>query len=516
MKLIRFILLCILFHPSLSHAQTQETPKNELLDLWESCYARDSLGRDHRIGYSHVFTEKVMNNGIIGVRCTRELRLTFKRDGQLSQLRADVGCEESEAGTITATFMKHWIGTNQSLDMKGLVTPDGKHLKLSITSSKKVDREIPWSDKIISTRKELSIYKLKNIRPGEKFTYQIFEPSIAYTVNINVVVKGEEAVVPPQGGKRTLLRVEAIPEKIQNVQLPAAINWCDPKTLEVVLSQIDMPDLGLLTFQRSTKQVATGPLGDVPDLMKQQAIRLNERLSGDVHGLRSITFRLTPKKGVNASELLKSDDRQVMKERTDGSLELIITAIRQPVKKDKMAPVAKEYTESNHFINSDDAEVQALARKAIGTLKNPWDQARAIERWVRSNMKVANYTEALATADHVAKTLSGDCTEYSMLTAAMCRAVGIPSRTAIGLIYVDSPSFGGPALAFHMWTEVYIEGQWLGLDATLGRGMVGPGHIKITDHSWYNVSSVKPLLPVMGFIMAKPKIEILEAAKEPR
>ena len=45
--------------------------------------------------------------------------------------------------------------------------------------------------------------------------------------------------------------------------------------------------------------------------------------------------------------------------------------------------------------------------------------------------------ESLATADHVAKTLEGDCTEYAMLTAAMCRAEGVPSRTAMGLVYAD-------------------------------------------------------------------------------
>ena len=63
-------------------------------------------------------------------------------------------------------------------------------------------------------------------------------------------------------------------------------------------------------------------------------------------------------------------------------------------------------------------------------------------------------TEALAPADHVARTLEGDCTEYAMLMAAMCRAEGVPSKTAIGLIYADTKT--GPALGFHMWTEVWL------------------------------------------------------------
>src|SRR5713226_7633081 len=98
-------------------------------------------------------------------------------------------------------------------------------------------------------------------------------------------------------------------------------------------------------------------------------------------------------------------------------------------------------------------------------------------------MKILNFTEAMTTADHVAKTLEGDCSEFSMLAAAMCRAVKIPSRIAVGLVYVDDRN-RGPVLAYHMWTEVWAKGQWLPLDATLGRGSVGAGHLKIADHSW--------------------------------
>ena len=123
-------------------------------------------------------------------------------------------------------------------------------------------------------------------------------------------------------------------------------------------------------------------------------------------------------------------------------------------------------------------------------------------------MKVADYTEAMAPADHVAKTRTGDCTEFAMLTAAMCKAAGVPARTAIGLVYVDN-LLGKPGLAFHMWTEVFVNGQWLGIDATLGQGSIGPGHIKITDHSWDGVISFTPLLPVKGFIMANPTIEVV-------
>ena len=123
-------------------------------------------------------------------------------------------------------------------------------------------------------------------------------------------------------------------------------------------------------------------------------------------------------------------------------------------------------------------------------------------------MKVQNFTEAMAPASEVAETLTGDCTEYSMLAAAMCRAAGVPSRTAIGLVYVDDPR--QPLLGFHMWTEVFVRGQWVAIDATLGQGSVGPGHVKITDASWFNTQSMTPLLPVMRVMIGRPAVTVVE------
>src|SRR6266446_7243152 len=124
----------------------------------------------------------------------------------------------------------------------------------------------------------------------------------------------------------------------------------------------------------------------------------------------------------------------------------------------------------------------------------------------------ATNDEALATADHVARTLQGDCTEYAMLTAAMCRAAGVPSRTAIGLVYTDQAA--GAALAFHMWTEVWVRGQWIAVDATMGRGHVGATHLKITDHSWRDTRTLTPLFPVLR-VLGKVSIQVVSANGSP-
>jgi hypothetical protein len=63
-------------------------------------------------------------------------------------------------------------------------------------------------------------------------------------------------------------------------------------------------------------------------------------------------------------------------------------------------------------------------------------------------------------------------------------------------------------MAFHMWTEVWVKGQWFAIDATLGQGSIGAAHIKIADHSWYDTQSLTPLLPVVR-VLGKMDIEIV-------
>ncbi len=147
-----------------------------------------------------------------------------------------------------------------------------------------------------------------------------------------------------------------------------------------------------------------------------------------------------------------------------------------------------------------------LARQAVGPEQDAWKKARRVERWVYLHVRHDN-TVPFTTAGKVAEDLRGDCRQKAMLAAAMCRAAGVPSRTAVGLIYADITD-RGPVMAFHMWTEVYVAGQWLAIDGTLGQGSVGADHVKIADSSWFNVESQTPLLPVAR-VLGKVAIQVV-------
>jgi transglutaminase-like putative cysteine protease len=62
-----------------------------------------------------------------------------------------------------------------------------------------------------------------------------------------------------------------------------------------------------------------------------------------------------------------------------------------------------------------------------------------------------------------------------------------------------------------MWAEVWIDGRWRALDATLGYGRIGAAHLKIADQSWHDERSLTPLLPVVR-VLGKLAIEVVNVS----
>lgn len=445
------------------------------------------------------------------LRFTRELRLSVKRFEQIAKIQVDVGNDETPDGKLLGFFMTQNLGTDQKIKHIGRVE-DGAMLSRiddpRIPPDKQVRRKIELPDELLTYLTEESLLKQRKSKPGDRISYRLFEPTVNNVIQVDVEVKGY-AEVPLDGVNRKLLRVVARPEKIQGVQLPSQTIWYD-SDFNVVVTEGEIPGLGELTLQRTSKEKALAPLGKLRDL-GDQSVALDRPIAG-IHGAKRITYRVVFAKEVEDMDksFATNGTRQKIQNIEGKNLELVVAAERTPPKESNaLAP--REYLKSNFFINSTDELVQKHAENAVGEQNDPWRKAQAIERWVKRNMKAIGFSEAMATADHVAKTLTGDCTEFAMLTAAMCRAQDIPSRTAIGVVYYNDS--GKAKLGYHMWTEVWVNGEWLALDATMGLGSVGPGHVKITDHHWNDVRSMTPLLPVMRVMMGRPRMEVVKVEK---
>jgi hypothetical protein len=484
-------------------------------ETWETAHVEGS-----RVGWHHVTTEVIDRDGERRLRTTSDLDLTFRRNQASVQLRMEQGDETTAEGKVLAVFMRQFTGRGLHLQLAGALEPDGRmHV---LIDNGRIDRRLRWPEDVLGLQARELFFTKRKAAPGDRFLWAAYDPTVNTVVNLQVQVHDREEV-NVAGQRQRLLRVDIVPEKIevpgQSVQLPATVWWLDDSS-RPVRRQMELTGLGQVVLTRSTKEAATAALGAtavLPDVNLRNLIPLNRALPRP-RDTRSAVYRITLRDDPEPVTAFVQDEHQDVRTLPgEKALELHVHPVRpsaQPrgssaVRTTEEAP-GDEYRKPSHFISCDDARVKALAAQAVGSERDPWRKALRIEGWVKQNLRV-DQAAALAPASQIARDLRGDCRQAALLGAALCRAEGIPARTALGLLYVDRNQ--RPALGFHMWVEVWHDGHWLGLDGTLGLGGVGADHLKVSDHSWHETASLTPLLPLYR-VLGKASVDLVRFSHE--
>jgi len=132
-----------------------------------------------------------------------------------------------------------------------------------------------------------------------------------------------------------------------------------------------------------------------------------------------------------------------------------------------------EFLDPTLFVQSDDQGIKKLAVEIAGDETDSLRAAERINQWLFENIR-KKITFSLPSAVEVLDTREGDCNEHTVLFAALARALGIPSKQAIGLVYHKGSFY------YHAWPEVYV-GEWVAMDPTLGQPLADATHIKLLE-----------------------------------
>jgi len=126
------------------------------------------------------------------------------------------------------------------------------------------------------------------------------------------------------------------------------------------------------------------------------------------------------------------------------------------------------YLAPNAWIQSDNAEIRALARNTVSPTAPVDVRMRKLVRLVKQRMQGSNDFLGYGDAVGALHSGSGDCTEFSVLLAAFARAQGIPTRIAVGLAYSDRFSGKKDVFSPHVWVQSWDGRRWTSYDAGLG------------------------------------------------
>lgn len=130
-------------------------------------------------------------------------------------------------------------------------------------------------------------------------------------------------------------------------------------------------------------------------------------------------------------------------------------------------------------------EVFQAAKAELGLSPTISDLERFVAGWITDN----ELGRGRDIASQVARNRAGDCTEHSVLLAALARSFGQPARLVGGLVVVVKD---GKAAAYgHAWVEIHDGKQWQLADSALrktrpifyvptsGVGDEGPGYASL-------------------------------------
>jgi hypothetical protein len=186
-------------------------------------------------------------------------------------------------------------------------------------------------------------------------------------------------------------------------------------------------------------------------------------------------------------------------------VEVTLSAFEPAVRKPRplVDPNGGVNLKSTIIVEANDADIQALARSIAGTEKDAYRVAKAVNRWVYNNLE-KDYGASSDRASDVLRKKRGDCTEHSLLTVALLRALGIPAKRVDGVVYLLNDD-QVPALYWHEWVEAYV-GEWTQLDPTFGQDVADATHFAVGEEA---NAEITPLIGSMRVL------EVLPAAAPP-
>ncbi|MGY8767346.1 MAG: transglutaminase-like domain-containing protein [Pirellulales bacterium] len=494
-------------------SETQEAPKSDSFVAYpRSVYSEEVtwaaiVQQGQKTGYSLEKTRHFDLDGTSMVETVTEEFIEIKRLQQTIAIRVKNRFLETAAGKLVSYQTEMTQGPISS-SFSGKISADGKNLTIQIsTSGQKISSTIDWKPDWGGLYAARKILEDKPPKLGEKRTVTALVPLLNQACVVQYEAVGKEEVTMLDGSKVVLMKVinKVTPKDGNSIQ---TIFWINDQGQPIKTKAIGQN----IEIFKCSEQFAKSPNELIEfDLAADTIVPVKEDLSG-IHNKNHAVYRITLAHA-QPDQVFPARSNQYFKKIDKQTIDLHVQrmSIDQPLDTPEIlqvAPVPEDSTASP-LIQINNKKIIAMSQGVLPNEKSAAVIALAMEKYVHEVITAKNFSTGFASAADVAEHLEGDCTEHSVLLTALLRARKIPARTAMGLVYFEFPTSKG--FAYHMWTEAWVNDRWFPLDATMGRGGIGPGHIKVGDSNLAGAGAFAAFLPVSQVIgQVKIKAVLIE------
>jgi transglutaminase-like putative cysteine protease len=144
-----------------------------------------------------------------------------------------------------------------------------------------------------------------------------------------------------------------------------------------------------------------------------------------------------------------------------------VKRLEKPVYEDKES-IIERYLAPERLVPADE-RFRTIAEEVVKGKKGDLVRARALYDHTIDRMRYMKFGTGWGKGDAVyaCDVKTGNCTDFHSYFIALCRAVGIPARFAIGAAIPSERNEGGID-GYHCWAEFYTDGKWWPVDISEG------------------------------------------------
>lgn len=481
---------------ALAEINTKNPPQGVISEGWYAVFLNGQ-----RAGHMHARMERKGGD----IVSDSQVQLSVRRGA----VQIDIGMNTTSTETLDGTPKQYEavMDLGSAMNTKTNVTFGGVGGKVATVESSQMgfsSKEtfnlserpyLPWA--------MLKEQQRRGLEPGTTFNVPAYEPTLRADDVVQTTIEVEKAeTIDLLGRSVEAIRTSTMIESLGTPQ----IAWVDQ---DGDILKTVMPVAGFqFEMVRCDKAFAMQDL-EAPEMFVKSMVPIGRSLDRDK--LQSLTLRLS----IDDKTFPKVPETtlQHVKRIDDRTVELTIQRIDHDqlknAKSAKPAGDAVECLRASTYLNYNDAEVAKMAADAVKNSKTLYEKVDDLRKYVTREISDKSLDVGLATASEVARTREGDCTEHGVLLAALGRGNAIPARVATGLIYVEQFQGQPNVFGFHMWTQFFIEGKWVDVDAAFRETDVDPTHITLSVSPMNDegfMDTTFSILPLIG----KLKIEVVD------
>lgn len=321
------------------------------------------------------------------------------------------------------------------------------------------------------------------LESGRDYTARVFDPSAMSDRAVTMTVTGRELLQVPDsvaqrpGGRWVAVRYDTVPTWVveESYGGVSVTSWLDG---DGRLVQAESPmgftlrrmpyELVNQAWERSRGDPALA--SGYGSVIESTAIAANAEL--DPAGVSDLVIRL-------GNVELEGFDLEGGRQRLNGDTLIIRSERPAQLEATYTLPYTgggapEEALEATPLIQVDDERIRDRARRIADAATDPAEVARRLNEWVYGGLR-KDITLSIPSAVQVLEMRQGDCNEHTVLYVALARALGLPARTAVGLVHLRGRFY------YHAWPEVWLGEDWVAVDPTLGQFPADAAHLRFLN-----------------------------------